>query len=156
VRYNSDGTIDTTFGTRGAAITNFPGNSFSGASAVVVQSNGATVAAGFTAAQNCVCAQQASDFALARYTPDGQPDTTFGTNGLVITSFYGDSASISALTIQSDGKIVALGRDMPASSGSPNPLHTRALSQPVANAGLFQGAGAICSTCGNGQRLWLA
>src|SRR5215472_5587035 len=94
VRYNSDGTIDITFGTRGAAITNFPGNSFSGASAVVVQSNGAIVAAGFTAPQNCVCAQQASDFALARYTPDGQPDTTFGTNGLVITSFHGDSASI--------------------------------------------------------------
>ena len=118
VRYNSDGTIDATFGARGAAITNFPGNSFSGAGPVAVQSNGDIVAAGFTAAQNCLCARQASDFALARYTADGQLDTTFGTDGLVITSFNGDSASISALAIQSDGKIVALGRDAPASSAS--------------------------------------
>ena len=123
VRYNSDGTIDTTFGTRGAAVTTFPSNNFSGASAVAVQSNGNIVAAGFTAVQN---AQQASDFALARYTADGQLDTTFGTNGLVITSFNGDSASISALGIQSDGKIVAVGRDAPTSFGSPNPGFTLA------------------------------
>ncbi len=131
VRYNNDGTIDATFGTRGAAITEFPGNSFSGVSAVAVQPDGDIVAAGFTAAQNCLCGRQASDFALARYTAGGQLDTTFGTNSLVITSFKGDSASISALAIQSDGKIVALGRDTPASFGSPNPgfILARYLSQ---------------------------
>lgn len=120
VRYNGDGTIDTNFGTHGGTVTNFPGNDFSGASAVAVQSDGAIVTAGFTAVRNCVCVPQASDFALARYTADGQLDTTFGTDGLVITSFNGDSASINALAIQSDGRIVAVGRDKPASS-SPNP-----------------------------------
>ena len=133
VRYNSDGEIDGSFGTRGAAVTSFPGNNFSGASAAAVQSDGAIVAAGFTAVRNCggVCLQQASDFALARFTADGQLDATFGTNGLVITSFNGDSASINALAIQSDGKIVALGQDKPASFGSPNPGFTlaRYLSQ---------------------------
>jgi uncharacterized delta-60 repeat protein len=130
VRYNGDGTIDASFGTHGAAVTNFPGNNFSRAFAVAVQSNGDIVAAGFTAAQNCVCAGQASDFALARYTADGQLDTTFGTNGLVITNFQGDAASISALAIQSDSKIVALGRDTPASFGShPGFTIARYLSQ---------------------------
>lgn len=130
VRYNSDGTIDTSFGTRGAVVTTFPSNDFSGASAVAVQSSGEIVAAGFTAATNCLCGQQASDFALARYTADGQLDATFGTNGLVVTSFNGDSASINALAIQSDGKIVALGRDKPAAFGSPNPFTlARYLSQ---------------------------
>lgn len=107
VRYNSDGTIDATFGTRGGAITNFPGHSLSVALAVAVQPNGNIVAAGYTAVQN---PPQASDFALARYTAEGQLDTTFGTNGLVITSSNGDYASIIALAIQSDGKIVALSR----------------------------------------------
>jgi uncharacterized delta-60 repeat protein len=107
-----------------------------------VQSNGAIVAAGFTAGQNCVRSEQASDFALARYTADGQLDMTFGTGGPVITSFNGDSASINALAIQSDGKIVALGRDKPASSGPQNPGFTLApLSQPVATQWLFQPPG---------------
>jgi len=124
VRYNGDGTIDSTFGTHGAAITNFPSNSFSGAGAVAAQSNGDIVAAGFTAAQNCACSQQPSDFALARYSAEGQLDATFGTEGFVITSFNGDSASITALAIQSDGKIVAAGRDRPASLASHDPGFT--------------------------------
>jgi uncharacterized delta-60 repeat protein len=102
-------------------VTTFPSNSFSGALAVAVQPDGEFVAAGFTATRDCACRQQVSDFALARYTTDGQLDATFGTGGLVVTSFSGDSASISALAIQSDGKIVAVGRDTPLRPGSPNP-----------------------------------
>jgi uncharacterized delta-60 repeat protein len=52
-------------------------------------------------------------FALARYTATGQLDTTFGTNGTVVTSFGGSlqvpSVSANGLAIQSDGKIVAVG-----------------------------------------------
>lgn len=52
-------------------------------------------------------------FGLARYTPTGQLDTTFGTNGTVVTTFGGGfqapSVSANGLTIQSDGKIVAVG-----------------------------------------------
>ena len=50
-----------------------------------------------------------SDFALARYTPDGSLDATFGVGGKVTTDFSGLNESAGALAIQSDGKIVAAG-----------------------------------------------
>ena len=107
VRYNTNGTIDTTFGTLGGAVTPFPGNAYAAAFAVAVQSNGDIVAAGQTAVNNPVSGP--SSFALARYTANGRLDTTFGTSGLVTTAFGNNSAFVSALAIQADGKIVAVG-----------------------------------------------
>ena len=109
VRYNSNGTIDTTFGTRGGVVTPFPGNAYAAAFAVTVQSNGDIVVAGQTAVNNPVFDQEPSSFALARYTANGQLDTTFGTGGLVTTAFGNGFAFVSALAIQADGKIVAVG-----------------------------------------------
>jgi uncharacterized delta-60 repeat protein len=122
-RYNSNGTIDTTFGTRGSVITTFPGNNFSEALALAVQSNGDVVAVGVTEATNPVLGAGPSDFALVRYTPNGQLDTTFGNNGLVKTAFgtNGENlAAASAAAIQSDGKIVVTGYDNSPVFGSPN------------------------------------
>jgi uncharacterized delta-60 repeat protein len=102
-RMSSTGTIDTTFGTRGAAITSFPNSPTAGADALVIQPNGDLVAAGQAGSQS------ASSFALARYLSTGKLDTTFGTGGLVTTSFGNTTASITALALQSDGKIVAAG-----------------------------------------------
>jgi len=122
-QYNSDGTIDTTFGTRGAVVTNFPGEGFSGVAALAVQSNGDIVAAGVTEAKSPAFGAGPSDFALARYTPNGHLDTTFGKNGRVTTAFGtngGNAAAVSALAIQSDGKIVAVGFDNSLQFGNPN------------------------------------
>jgi uncharacterized delta-60 repeat protein len=106
-RYNGNGTIDISFGTRGAAVTTFPGNGFSAIAALAVQSNGDIVAAGVTEVKNPVFGSEPSDFALARYTPTGQLDTTFGNNGRVTTAFGTNGANAgaaSALAVQSDGK----------------------------------------------------
>jgi hypothetical protein len=47
---------------------------------------------------------------LARYTTTGQLDTSFGTNGTVLTSLsQGPISFVNALALQSDGKIVAAG-----------------------------------------------
>jgi uncharacterized delta-60 repeat protein len=122
-RYNSDGTIDATFGTRGAVVTNFPGEGYSAAMALAVQSNGDIVAAGVTEARSPAFGTEPSDFALARYTPNGQLDTTFGKNGRVTTAFGtngNNAAAVSALAIQSDGKIVAVGYDNFLQFGNPN------------------------------------
>ena len=122
-QYNSDGTIDTTFGTRGAVVTNFPGEGYSAVAALAVQSNGDIVAAGVTEAKNPAFGGGPSDFALARYTPNGLLDTTFGKNGRVTTAFGtngGNLAAVSALAIQSDGKIVAVGLDAFLQFGHPN------------------------------------
>jgi uncharacterized delta-60 repeat protein len=122
VRYNANGSIDTTFhpgvglGSGGGVITGF-GSSFpySGAFALAVQSNGEIVVAGVAgdASFNAYVppTQLASaSLALARYTTTGQLDTSFGTNGTVITTVgQTNISSVSALAIQSDGKIVAAG-----------------------------------------------
>jgi uncharacterized delta-60 repeat protein len=121
-RYNADGTLDSTFGSRGASVTNFPNEEYSAAIALALQSNGDIVAVGVTEAQNPAFGQEPSDFALARYTANGQLDTTFGTNGLVTTviGLSGSGAIASGVAIQSDGKIVVAGDDTPPQVGDPN------------------------------------
>jgi uncharacterized delta-60 repeat protein len=111
-RYNSNGTIDTTFGTHGATVSPFPNEGYAAALALAVQSDGEIVAAGFTAPVDIGSGPGTSDFALARYTTTGQLDPTFGNNGLVTTAFGAngsDLAQASAIAIQSDGKIVVVG-----------------------------------------------
>ena len=56
-----------------------------------------------------VAGSSGGDFVLARYTPDGTPDATFGTAGLVTTDFYGGADSGQSVAIQSDGKILVAG-----------------------------------------------
>jgi len=94
-RYNTDGSLDVSFGTGGTVITDFSGNE-DFALAVAIQKNGKIVVAGASG----------GDFALARYNSDGSLDTSFGTGGLVTTS--GTTAG-SAVAIQKDGKIVVAG-----------------------------------------------
>lgn len=105
-RYNTDGSLDMSFGTKGKVTTDFPGLA-AVISAVVVQPDGKIVVAGgayplFTFA---------GDFKVARYNPDGSLDTSFGAGGIVTTIFPGDGSFAFALALQSDGKIIAAGTD---------------------------------------------
>lgn len=99
VRYNPNGSIDTSFGTRGGVLTNFGSNPNATAFALAIQSNGDIIAAG----------QAGSSLALSRYTSAGALDATFGLSGIVTTSLGSNPAAISSLVLQSDGKIVAAG-----------------------------------------------
>ena len=110
VRYNTNGSIDTTFGTRGVAITAFNGAPATEPLTLALQSNGDMIGAGVAGqvASNA-SAPALSSFALARYLSTGQLDTTFGSGGRVTTAFGGNTASITAVAIQSDGNIVAVG-----------------------------------------------
>ncbi len=101
-RYNTDGSLDITFGTGGIVATPIGDRAY--ALAVAIQSDGKIVAVGFTYAT--------TDFVLVRYNTNGSLDTTFGTGGIVRTSFAaypGKDAALSDIAIQSDGKIVAVG-----------------------------------------------
>lgn len=102
VRFNSDGSLDTSFGNSGQALTNLGG----GASAIAIQSDGRIVAAGYS------YNTYGYDFALTRYNSNGTLDVTFGSHGAVISdvsaySIKGGGAS--GVAIQPDGKIVAAG-----------------------------------------------
>ncbi len=63
-----------------------------------------------------------SDFALARYNPNGSLDTSFSGDGKQTTDFGGLDARRSGVALQADGKIVVVGasrRRSPATSRSP-------------------------------------
>jgi uncharacterized delta-60 repeat protein len=103
VRYNLDGSLDTTFGHRGTVATDLRASSSDDkANAVALQPDGKIVAAGDS------LGLRQWDFALARYNPDGSLDTTFGDGGKVITDF-GMTSTAQALAIQPNGKIVVAG-----------------------------------------------
>lgn len=103
VRYNSDGSLDTTFDDDGKVITNI-GSGSSNAQSVIQQADGKLVVAG-----SGTDGSQGS-FALARYNDDGTPDIHFGNGGVVTTSINAESAQASSLIQQKDGKLVAAGR----------------------------------------------
>jgi len=110
-RFNSNGSVDTTFGEGGSVATSFilnPNSPNATLFALALQSNGDIVAAG-SAANSAPFSPPVSDFALARYTSNGGLDSTFGSGGKVTTAFGNSQASIYALALQSDGKIVAVG-----------------------------------------------
>ena len=106
-RYLGVGIADAGFGANGGTDTVIPNFPIVTTSGLAVQPSGDIVTLG-TANQSGQTA-----FALARYTATGQLDTTFGTNGTVVTSFGGGfqapSVTANGLAIQSDGKIVAVG-----------------------------------------------
>jgi uncharacterized delta-60 repeat protein len=108
-RYNSDGSLDTSFGAGGKVTTDF-------ASAddipytVTVQADGKIVVAGMTDPG------AAANFGLVRYNLDGSLDGSFGTGGKVVTDFGANFEAANSVAMQADGKIVVAG----FSFGSPS------------------------------------
>ncbi len=105
VRYNADGSLDTSFGSDGKVQTNFGGTDF--AYALAIQADGKIIAAGFRHTGN----PSNYDFALARYNADGSLDTTFDGDGTVTTNLGGLDIARS-MVLQSDGRIVVAGYAM--------------------------------------------
>jgi uncharacterized delta-60 repeat protein len=108
-RYNSNGTVDTSFGPNGTGfvtldIRNANGTSSpDAASAVALTPDGKIVVAG---------TRNNNDFAVARFTSNGLVDTTFGAGGKVTTDFTAPGTSTevaNAVAVQADGKVVVAG-----------------------------------------------
>jgi uncharacterized delta-60 repeat protein len=107
-RYNTNGSLDNTFGI-GGIVTTIIGNQGSNILSIKIQADGKIVAAGYYGG-----GLQAV-FALTRYNTNGSLDNTFGIGGIVTTSI-GTSSSADAIDIQADGKIVAVGASRVGSS----------------------------------------
>ncbi|WKX73290.1 calcium-binding protein [Streptomyces sp. XD-27] len=105
-RYTSDGSLDTGFSGDGMVTTDFGGDDV--ANGVALQSDGKIVVVGRSedVVQGGCCW-----FTVARYTSDGSLDTAFSGDGMVTTDFGSDGAADgSAVAVQSDGRIVAVGQ----------------------------------------------
>ena len=107
VRYNPNGSLDRSFGNGGIVTTTFPEGSY--AFDVALQPDGKIIAAGTVFVDFIPGEPSNTDFALARYNPDGTPDATFGNGGQVTTDFFGNEDDAFSVLIQPDGKIVAVG-----------------------------------------------
>ena len=101
-RYNSNGTLDASFGRGGKTTTDFAGFA-DNPSAIALQGDGKIIVAGQASAN------VAGDFALARYNTDGTLDGTFGTGGKAMTDFAGGDDRPTTVALQADGKIIAAG-----------------------------------------------
>ena len=104
-RYNADGTLDTGFGTGGKVSTPV-GDTGAGAHAMELQANGKIVVAGYAVRGGAYV------FALARYNVNGTLDTDFdaGGTGKAFTGIGASHDRAYAMALQSDGKIVAVGK----------------------------------------------
>jgi uncharacterized delta-60 repeat protein len=98
---SAPGTLDPTFGS-GGTVTTAITKANDVANGVLLQSNGDIIAYGGSSGLS-----GSNVFELARYTPSGSLDTTFGSGGIVTTKFGGVGDTISHAALQSDGKIVA-------------------------------------------------
>jgi uncharacterized delta-60 repeat protein len=101
-RYNSDGSLDASFGNGGLVTTDFFNSDDDGYS-VAIQTDDKIVLVGSADTGG------SRDFAVARYNPDGSLDTSFGNGGLVTTDFFELDDGCTGVVIQPDGKIVVAG-----------------------------------------------
>lgn len=103
IRYNTDGSLDNTFGTGGITTTEI--GPFSIARAVAIQSDGRIIVVGNTAED------RVNQFAIARYTTAGALDATFNGTGTVTTQLQFDDLAY-AVKIQTDGDILVGGSSL--------------------------------------------
>lgn len=109
LRYNHDGTLDTSFGSGGTLTSSVSGS----VSAVAVQADGKLVFAG-----ECSGSNGNSHFCALRYHANGSIDVNFGAAGKA-TSTIGSSGSFStALALQADGKLLLAGQCLGPTSNS--------------------------------------
>ncbi len=100
-RYNTDGSLDRTFGQGGTVVTAV-GSAADRVMAAGIQSDGKILVGGHSFRGSNY------DFMLIRYLSDGRLDPSFGSGGKVTTSITGYDY-IKGLQIQPDGKIIAIG-----------------------------------------------
>lgn len=161
-RFNTDGSPDATFGTNGRAVTEiYPGLPAT-ANALAIQPDGKIVVGGSAYIPGSSLVNQ-TDFALARFNPDGSLDNTFGNGNGRIGPNGGSFDRITKIVIQPDGKILFTG-DLLDRRGSqvyvPRVLYAMRLlpnggpdvnfgNNGTASAPSFSDPGSPCQFCGD-------
>jgi uncharacterized delta-60 repeat protein len=128
-RYLANGTPDMSFGNGGRAIDPAGPQSW-GCSDIAVQRNGKIVCSSYFA--NYDLSSQSWDAAVVRWLPDGQPDSDFGEDGVVITGVEpspgpqqgGSSEEVYSIAIQTDGKILTAGATYSSATTGPYAGHS--------------------------------
>ncbi|MGH9165394.1 MAG: hypothetical protein ACRDZW_07785 [Acidimicrobiales bacterium] len=101
-RFDASGRLDQSFGGGGTVITSVGVRGGASAESLAIGLDGKVVAAGTTAVEG------GSGLAVARYLPNGTPDSAFGDNGQVVTD-VGIDAFATSVFIDPGGRVSAAG-----------------------------------------------
>ncbi len=101
VRFNTDGSLDETYGDSGAVTMSYPGH-FSVINTLLMQPDGKLIA-GATAQDNVV---GTDPMLLLRFLDDGTLDPSFAVNGMQVTTNGNYSIACKAGFLEEDGKII--------------------------------------------------
>lgn len=102
-RYDTNGRLDTTFGSKGFATVDFTGGDDE-AFGMAVAGDGSLFASGFTTLPAGTTAG-----AVVKVTAAGVPDATFGRNGRVTIDFGTALTGVGSVVLQRDGSVVVAG-----------------------------------------------
>jgi uncharacterized delta-60 repeat protein len=138
-RYNSNGTVDTSFDTDGYTTTTLLDWNTT-VTGLQVQPDGKVIIAGRTTT--------GSNFGMVRYNIDGSLDTSFGTNGLVTTSVGASSSYIHSIELLPDGRILAGGT---ASNGTDADFALARYNTDGSLDTSFDGDGKVLTPVGSGE-----
>ncbi|MFC9672858.1 calcium-binding protein [Streptomyces sp. NPDC056949] len=108
-RYNTNGSLDTTFDGDGLVLTDVSGGDEDIANGVAVQPDGKIVAVGRTVDP----VSGGNRFTVVRYNSNGSLDTGFDGDGIARTDFGTGVQEAYAVTVQANGAIVAVGESGP-------------------------------------------
>nr|WP_237440418.1 hypothetical protein [Alcanivorax sp. DP30] len=136
VRLNTDGSLDSGFGSGGKALHSVS-SAYNYSSSVAIQADGKIIAAGrrYNGSN--------SDMALLRYNANGSLDTSFGSNGLV-SHAYGASRDVAlGVAVLDSGRIVTVGDSYNGSNDE-------------AAIVAFTAAGAVDASFGNNGKVTLS
>jgi uncharacterized delta-60 repeat protein len=101
LRFQANGSLDTTFGSNGAAV--YAGSWDDRGKAVALQADGKALVTGYSANR---------DIALLRFNANGSLDTTFAAAGIALYNGGGVLEMGNALVLQADGKALVAGYSM--------------------------------------------
>jgi uncharacterized delta-60 repeat protein len=145
-RYNTDGSLDTSFGTGGRVSGGVNGQAY----AVAIQPDGKIVLAGEFSFDS-TSGSDFSDFTVARFNANGSLDTSFGIggSGQVATDIGTHTNSARNIVLQPDGRIVVSGGIAKVISSAPTPDGHTDLVRYTSN-------GSLDASFGIGGKLTLA
>lgn len=137
----ANGSLDNSFGNNGIVEGNFSPNSVG--TPLIIQEDNKIVVFGGVYQSSTNANQNFATWAMQRFNADGSLDTTYGTDGMVLTTFGTQLNYPSSLALQEDGKVIASGH-----SGNGRLLLARYTNTGALDP-TFDGDGKVITQFGN-------
>ncbi len=138
--YTANGSYNNNFGNGGIADNRINGGFLNFINDIAVQADGKLVAAGRTNGSGV------QTFTLARYNSNGSFDNSFGTNGIVLTSFAGATGEAEKIMLPAKGDHILVSGNRNSNNGGDFVIASYTLSGATDSA--FGGAGIVTTDFG--------